>query len=135
MPKQLYLTRDQWDQMRAEVESRAPEEACGLLAGSQGLVRKVFLIDNTLHSPTRFRMDPVQQWQAFQQIEQNGWELFGIFHSHPQGPESPSDTDLAEAFYPDVVHLIWSRAEGEWRCRGFYFQDKQICQVRVILAG
>ncbi len=121
--------------MRAEVESRAPEEACGLLAGNQSLVRKIFLIENVLHSPARFRMDPMQQWQAFQQIEQNGWELIGIFHSHPQGPESPSENDLAEAYYPEAIHLIWSKMEGEWRCLGFRLLDKQIYQARVILSG
>ena len=93
--------------MRNHAESSSPLEACGLLAGKDGFVREVFLITNQAQSPVRFRMDPIEQLHAFDQMEAAGLELLGIFHSHPSGPETPSPTDIAEAAY-QVVQIIWS---------------------------
>jgi proteasome lid subunit RPN8/RPN11 len=47
-------------------------------------------------------------------MEAQGLEMVGIYHSHPHGPDSPSPTDIAEAYYPDAVYLIWFRQDGEW---------------------
>ena len=35
-------------------------------------------------------------------------EHLGIYHSHPQGENSPSSIDLERAFYPEVAYLIIS---------------------------
>ena len=67
----LRLRREHWEQMAADVLQRAPEEACGLVAGLEGRSLAVYPVENQLHSPVRFRMDPMQQWRAFQQIEQH----------------------------------------------------------------
>jgi proteasome lid subunit RPN8/RPN11 len=32
--------------------------------------------------------------------------IIGVYHSHPNGPATPSETDIAEARYPDWLHLI-----------------------------
>lgn len=110
--------------MRLHVLSRTPEEACGLVAGQRSpggdaTACAVLEIPNQLHSPVRFRMDPQAQLEAFLVMEEAGWELVAIFHSHPNGPAYPSNTDLAEACYPEALALIWSPEAGQWRCRGF----------------
>jgi proteasome lid subunit RPN8/RPN11 len=129
----IRLTTKQWERMRAEVERLAPEEACGLIAGLNGQVLEVIPVPNVLRSPVRFRMEPKDQWQAFQEIEQRGWELVGIYHSHPNGPDSPSATDVAEAFYPEAVSLIWSRRTGSWQCQGFHIEAGQVYQVPILI--
>jgi proteasome lid subunit RPN8/RPN11 len=96
-----------------------PEEACGLLGGSQGVVRMVIPVLNALRSRTRFHMDPQGQLSAMQRIEDEGEEIVGIYHSHPAGPPVPSESDLVEAAYPEVAHLIWSPAGSVWDCRAF----------------
>jgi proteasome lid subunit RPN8/RPN11 len=116
-----------------DVEVRAPEEACGLLAGVGGEVLEVISVPNALHSPVRYRMDPRDQWRAFQTIEQRGWELLGIYHSHPNGPEVPSETDVSEAFYPEAAYLIWSRRSGTWSCRAFQIESGQVLPVSIDL--
>ena len=86
--------------------------ACGLLAGTAldgvGQVKIAIPVSNALHSPVRFRMAAEEQLAAFLHIEELGFELLAIYHSHPHGPASPSSTDLAEAFYPEALTLIWS---------------------------
>ncbi len=131
---QLDLKQEHLDIMRAHVESHAPLEACGLLAGKNNSVEKVLLIANQAQSPVRFRMDPAEQLEAFNWIESNEMYLLAIFHSHPAGPETVSVTDIAEATYP-VVQIIWSRPNGVWQARGFWIQDKQVSEVQLQITG
>ena len=99
-----------------------------MLAGKNDRVEEVILVRNQAQSAVRFVMDPYEQLRAFDQIESRGLELLGIFHSHPAGPETVSQTDLAEAAY-DVVYLVWSRAGGRWQARGFWIEDGAATEV------
>jgi proteasome lid subunit RPN8/RPN11 len=119
----LSIHRQHWEQMLEHVTSQIPLEACGLVAGQGGLSREVFQIANVLSSPVRFRMHPEQQIKVLLKLDELGWDLLGIYHSHPNGPPVPSPTDIAESAYPDTVYLIWSRMDGNWTCRGFFIQD------------
>ena len=131
---QLVLKQEHLDIMRAHVESHAPLEACGMLAGKNNSVEKVLLIANQAQSSVRFRMDPAEQLEAFNWMESNGLDLLAIFHSHPAGPETVSVTDIAEAAYP-VVQVIWSRPKGVWQARGFWIQDEQVSEVQLQITG
>lgn len=130
----ILLSTPHREHMYREVLLHAPEEACGIVAGTAGRSRMVFPIENVLHSPHRFRMHPQQQLRVFYRLEDAGWDLLGIYHSHPQGPATPSRTDLAEAAYPEAIHLIWSPTGGEWGCRAFLIdaQGWREVPIRVI---
>ena len=134
-PRTFQVDRQTWEQMRLDVARRAPEEACGLLAGerkgSQLQASRLFITANLLHSATRYRIDPHEQLAAFNQMEAEGLELVGIYHSHPHGPEEPSPTDLAEAYYPEAVYLIWSGRNGEWSCQAYSIQQALVTPVRI----
>jgi proteasome lid subunit RPN8/RPN11 len=130
-PQVLWISLEHFQKMQADAIARMPEEACGLVAGREGRTAQIFPITNTLHSPVRFRMDPQEQWHAFQQIEAGSWELLAIYHSHPTGFSSPSRTDLAECTYPEVIQLIWSPKDGEWRCRGYVIQAGRATEVTI----
>lgn len=129
----LKLTTRHWELMRADVIAKLPQEACGLVAGREDTALVIFPITNELHSSVRFRMDPVEQLRAFQWIDDQDLELTGIYHSHPNGPEGPSLTDIAEAYYPDVVYLIWSPGPRGWRCKGFRIRKGTITEIEVQL--
>lgn len=131
---QLHLKQGHLDVMRAHVESHAPLEACGLLAGKNNSVEKVLLIANQAQSPVRFRMNPAEQLKAFDWMESHGLDLLAIFHSHPAGPETVSVTDIAEAAYP-VAQIIWSRPNGIWQARGFWIENGQITEVQLQITG
>lgn len=128
MKQSLTLRKDHWHKMLEHVEQNVPLEACGLLAGKNGQVEQVILVRNQARSAVRFVMDPYEQLEAFNQIDSNGLELLGIFHSHPAGPETVSPTDIAEAAY-DVVHLVWSRIQGPWHLRGFWIENGSATEV------
>lgn len=109
-------------EMITYVDQHVPLESCGLLAGKESRVEKMIGVLNQTQSPIRFVMDPYEQLHAFNWIESNGLDLVGIFHSHPTGPETVSATDIAEAAY-EVVHVILSRSDNEWKARGFWIED------------
>ncbi len=127
----LRIPEEQWTEMLRHVKDNAPLEACGLLAGKNEQVEKVLLVRNQAQSPVRFVMDPYEQLHAFQWIESHTLDLVGIFHSHPAGPETVSATDVAEAAY-EVVSVIWSRDNDEWKARGFWIQDGEVTEVSLL---
>jgi proteasome lid subunit RPN8/RPN11 len=122
------MTAVHWETMREHVQSQAPLEACGLLAGRRGLVERVLPIANRAASPRRFRMDPVEQLRAFEWIESAGLNLLAIFHSHPAGPEGLSALDIEQAAYP-VAQLVWSRRTEGWKARGFRIEAGRLHAV------
>lgn len=116
-PSQIQISQAILDQMLQHILSCLPEEACGLLGGSlaSGRARVCLPIENEVHSPTRFRMEPSAQLNAFYEFEQKGLDLVAFFHSHPAGPPMPSPTDLEEFAYPGVLTLIWAPVQNEAR--------------------
>jgi [CysO sulfur-carrier protein]-S-L-cysteine hydrolase len=122
------MTPGTWQAMRQQVKRQAPLEACGLLAGMNGWVEMRIGMHNADRSPLRFHMEPREQWRAFQKIESAGLELLGIYHSHPNGPDRPSPTDITEAMYP-VVQVIWYCRDGKWGARGWRIEVGDVREV------
>jgi proteasome lid subunit RPN8/RPN11 len=118
-PATLQLSPLQWKKMLADVRARAPQEACGLVAGLENTCLAVYPLSNILHSPTSYQIDPQEQFDTFQLIEAKGWDLLAIYHSHPMGPPGLSPRDIAEAFYPQVIYLVWYPTGEMWDCKGF----------------
>ncbi|MFO7663986.1 MAG: M67 family metallopeptidase [Chloroflexota bacterium] len=85
-----------------------PEEICGLIAGKEGKALRHYPVENIYHSQVRYEMEPIQQVKVMIAMEEEGLELLAIYHSHPHGPARPSATDVAQAYYPDVIQLIIS---------------------------
>ena len=124
----LTLSKEQLQKMISHVDSQAPLEACGLLAGLNSKLETVLEVTNQAQSEVRYVMDPIEQLNAFEWIESNGLDLIGIFHSHPTGPETVSPTDITQAAYA-VVYIILARVDGLWRTRGFWIKDGAFSEV------
>ena len=91
--------------------SALPHEACGLLAGRDGRVERFYPMRNADQSSTTYRLDPADQFKVFNEIEDGGLELSGIFHSHTHTQAYPSETDRQQAFYPDAHYVLVSLAD------------------------
>lgn len=109
----LQLSAALYAQMLAHLRDAYPEEACGLLAGDKGAAAAIYPVENRLHSTTAFEMAPLQQLQAFMSFEEAGWVLLAIYHSHPHGPDAPSEQDISQAYYPDALSIIVSLAQPD----------------------
>ncbi len=119
--------------MRAHAAACLPEEACGILAGRGGRSERVIPVTNELHSPVRFRMAPLEQLNALIWLEEHGCDLLAIFHSHPTGPAYPSETDLAEFYYPGSAVIILAPAGREWQLRAFRIESGQVNEIPIHL--
>lgn len=131
----IFLRTEHWDVMYSDILERIAEEACGIVAGVNETSSAVYPVTNVLHSPVRFMMAPEEQLKVLNHIEEKDWQLLAIYHSHLRGPENPSPIDIAEAFYPEAVNLIWSNLSGKWDCRGFLIEKGQVRQIRVVRLG
>ena len=90
-----------------------PNEACGLLAGKDGEPVKFFAMRNLDASPVSYRLDPKEQLRVFDEMDEEGWDLLGIFHTHTHSEAYPSDTDMKLAFYPEALYLVMSLSDRE----------------------
>lgn len=101
----------------------SPEaEVCGLVgADALGRPASCYPVANCAANPDkRFLLDASQQIAAMKQMREKGESLFAIYHSHPAAPAEPSPTDIAEASYPETLHLIISlNTKGVLEMRGF----------------
>ena len=123
------MSQSLYKQMLEHVQSTVPEEACGLVAGTDNLATKVYCVSNELHSPTRFRMDSGEQIRIILEMERQGLDFLAIYHSHPKGPGHPSATDLAEFAYPGVITLIWYPSAAGWECRAYHIDADTITEA------
>ena len=94
--------------MVTQAKTEAPVEACGILAGKDGIVKKLYKMTNTDHSRDHFMMAPEEQFKVAKDIRASGLELLAIYHSHPDSPARPSKEDIRLAITPDIAHVIVS---------------------------
>lgn len=137
LPDHLLISNQHLAMIIDHVSSEIPHEACGLLGGVGGEVREVFITPNTAPQPaTSFTMDPQAQLDVLLTLEERGWDLVAIYHSHPPGQRTdPSPTDVAQASFPDSLHLILTPdAVGKHvSVRAFSIRDDQVLEVPVTI--
>ena len=128
----LHIKRPLYQALIAHLQAHYPLEACGILAGDGNQVCHVYPVNNILTSPVAYEMDPQQQLEAMIDLEARGWKMDAIFHSHPSGPERPSPTDIAQAYYPDCVYVIVSLADLEEPVvRGFRIENGRYHEIEI----
>ncbi|MEX1046874.1 MAG: M67 family metallopeptidase [Actinomycetota bacterium] len=112
-----------------------PNEACGLIAAKEGVPVKVFRMRNADASPVSYRLDPKEQLQVFNEIDEEGKELYGIFHSHTHSEAYPSETDRRQAFYPGSKYLLLGLSDRDKPVlRAFTIEDGEIAEEELRIA-
>ena len=99
------------DQMIEHSTSEDPNECCGILAGTNGDISKLYKIRNASPSPYRYVMDPQEMLTSIQDAEENGLDLVAFYHSHTHSPAYPSDTDVrmaTESGWVDFCYVLVS---------------------------
>jgi proteasome lid subunit RPN8/RPN11 len=117
--------------MLDEAVRSAPFEACGVLTVTAGGAWSRFLaLPNRAVSATRFVIDPGDLFAAITQAEMAGESVLGFFHSHPRGPATPSQVDVAE--WPDAqwTGFLAGRVGSGWELRAFRLDgDRNLVEV------
>ena len=111
-----------------------PNESCGLIAGADGVPVKVFPMRNADASPSTYRLDGREQLHVFDEMEAQGWELWGIYHSHTHSEAFPSETDRKLAFYPESRYLVLSLQEREAPViRSFFIAEDRVDEEDLVI--
>ena len=113
-----------------------PNECCGVIAANgDGRPVKVFAMKNADASPVTYRLDGKEQLRVFDELDERGWELWAIYHSHTHSEAYPSDTDRRLAFYPDSRYLVLSLADRDRpELRSFFILDGEIEEEELTIA-
>jgi proteasome lid subunit RPN8/RPN11 len=127
--------------MVAHALAEYPNECCGVLAGSlngfpdePAAAERFFQMRNADASPVSYRLDPKEQLHVFNELEDGGLDLVGIYHSHTHSEAYPSDTDKRLAFYPEAHYLLLSLQDREQPVlRGFTIRDGVVEQQDVTI--
>lgn len=138
----LRVRQDQLDRIIAQARAEAPNECCGMLAGLGEVVAEVFPGRNQDQSPKTYLMDPQDQLRAFRAMDEQGWELVGIYHSHPHSEAYPSRTDRERALdrdgsplFPEARYMIVSlRDDARPQVRAFRIADGQVTEEDVVVS-
>jgi proteasome lid subunit RPN8/RPN11 len=99
------------EQMNAHVEKAYPEEGAGFLIGEEGEVREIMTLSNSREDGARhnrFLFTPEDYLQAEMRAEGLGLSLIGVFHSHPDCPNIPSeyDREWAQPFFSYIITRV-----------------------------
>lgn len=86
-----------------------PKECCGFLLGTAARVSHAWPATNTSATPrTRYRVDPAEHIALRRALRRvtPPLTIVGVYHSHPLGPNAPSDSDKREAYVAEWTHVI-----------------------------
>jgi proteasome lid subunit RPN8/RPN11 len=85
---------------------------------------------------TFYNMEPKALLAAMNDIDDNEWDLVGIYHSHTHTEAYPSATDVELAFYADSVYLIVSLQDRERpEIRAFDIVDGEVTERMLVVDG
>jgi proteasome lid subunit RPN8/RPN11 len=131
----IELRRTLYEEIVKQARKEFPNEACGLVAGLDGKPSKVYPMKNADASTVTYRLDPKEQLHVFNDIDEQGWELWAIYHSHTHSEAYPSETDRRQAFYPEARYLILSLEDREQPVlRGFRIVSGEVTEEEVVVA-
>ena len=120
------------DEMVAHAREDAPNECCGLVASSNGDAQRVYRAANAERSPVKYVVDPRDQIRIQNDIDDHGWELGAIYHSHTRTEPFPSQTDINLARnWPDPLYVIVGVAGDAPDIRAFRIVDGQVTETEL----
>jgi proteasome lid subunit RPN8/RPN11 len=130
----LVLTSDIIAAMEQHAREEHPRECCGMLAGKDTVITLIFKTKNIDPGEDKYAIDPIEQLQAFEQIDRLSLHLLGVYHSHPHHPCYPSAIDISRAFYPDIAFFIISLQDlYNPQIKAFTIEDGRVAEEEIVV--
>jgi proteasome lid subunit RPN8/RPN11 len=128
----IRVRKEALTQMAERVLQEPRLECCGLLAGKDSVITRLFATTNSMASATEYAIAPKELFQSMREIRAAGLDFMGIYHSHPDGDNKPSARDVDQAYYPDVAYFIVSpRKDTATPVRAFSIRDGKAAELNV----
>jgi proteasome lid subunit RPN8/RPN11 len=122
------------EEIIAHALEEKPNECCGMIASLNGAAVRVYRATNIAASHLRYEIDAGELYRIQTEIEDSGWDLGAIYHSHTRSAPYPSQTDINLAFYPDSLYVIVGLAGDEPEVKAYRIVDKQISELQLDVA-
>lgn len=120
------IHKQAFDGMIKDSEQGYPYEVCGVMIGKENEIYHFKKCKNLVNEDDvetewkseknldksrmkdRFELDPKGFMEADNWARENGLEILGIYHSHPDHPSKPSETDreVASPFWGYIIFSI-----------------------------
>jgi proteasome lid subunit RPN8/RPN11 len=127
------------DEIVAHAQDDPTIECCGLVAVEAPVpadvhdrtAARVYRAANIHASALKFQIDPMEQLELTGAIEDNGWEIGGLYHSHVRSKPYPSQTDINfAASLGSVEWIIVGLAPGqEPEVCSYLIEDGEVREV------
>ena len=107
----LTLSNQLIEKINAHVEEAYPGEGAGFLIGDEGVVKEILALSNAREEEARhnrFLITPEDYLKAELKADSLGLSLIGVFHSHPDCPNVPSeyDREWAQPFFSYIITRV-----------------------------
>lgn len=131
----LTLPREMLDRVLAHARRDHPDEACGVIAGRDGVATRLFEMDNAERSPTGFSFDSAQWLSVYREVDDADEELLAVYHSHTMTEAYPSRTDVLWSRTTEFQHwlLVSTRSEDD-EVRSYVITDGVVVEEPVEIA-
>ena len=117
----MKISRSDAEGILAHARAGYPHEVCGVLLGSASrdevrVARTVPVTNQEMERPAvRYQIAPEELIAVQRSARADGQDIVGYYHSHPDHPARPSETDrriAAEGLSDGVVHVVVGVAGG-----------------------
>ncbi|MEE9613412.1 MAG: M67 family metallopeptidase [Thermodesulfobacteriota bacterium] len=125
----LRISGDAHDKIIEDSKGAYPHECCGVLVGSSGqerTVTKAIEVENLNkeRARDRYEIDPAELNRVDREARKEGLDIIGIYHSHPDHPDRPSEFDRKRG-QPEYSYVIVSVMGGnETTVKSWIFHDE-----------
>jgi proteasome lid subunit RPN8/RPN11 len=128
-------------QLLAEIVAHAQEnpriECCGVVAvladgdGAAKTAARVYRAENVHASALKFEIGPMELYRLNEEIEEEGWEIGAIYHSHVRSAPYPSQTDIGfAAGWPGLEWIVVGLAGGgEPEVRSYVIDGAEVSEI------
>jgi proteasome lid subunit RPN8/RPN11 len=115
----LIISQQLYNELRTHGEETYPHECCGIMLGKSTddalYIHQLIRAGNTRtdSAHNRYNIAPQELIRAQREARQQGLDIVGFYHSHPDHPAQYSPTDFAEAHWFNCAYVITAIAKGQ----------------------
>ncbi len=107
----LRISNDLLARINAHLEAAYPDEGAGFLLGEEGEVKEILALSNAREDEARhnrFLITAEEYMKADVRADSLALSLIGVFHSHPDCPNVPSeyDREWAQPFFSYIITRV-----------------------------
>ncbi len=122
----IHINQHLVNKMLKEAKAAYPHECCGLLVGNSNdygkEIHEVYPVENKnkVRAADRYEIDSKEFDRIDREATKKGWNITGIYHSHPDHPAEPSEFDkdcaCVWAEYSYIIISVKNGVDDDLRC-------------------